>query len=186
MYDVICDDFVKSFEGNVEAFHKLFKVNNLNSGLLEELVHNSFVEIGKCSDWERFDHAKGKDLMVDGIDISIKAGELSQAGKLKISSYRTTSLKTIEEKNNFFAEKHEDFTLSFSFNKKTEQYNMFMFDVREQIPFQDLAWTETNSGWGVNGDGFSARILKPCSDQLWYTIDTNKDSVKHVCTINKA
>ena len=91
--------------------------------------------------------------------------------KLKISGFRTTALKTLEEKLNYIDGNHEDvvFSLSSSFFKSQNKYVLTIF-----VPpkFKELTWTKEGDNYKASKlNGVSASILEACSHQLWYELD---------------
>jgi len=91
--------------------------------------------------------------------------------KLKISGFRTTALKTLDEKINYIDGNHEDivFSLSSSFFKSQRKYVLTIFTPPK---FRDLTWTKKNNNYKSSKlNGVTASILDACSHQLWYELD---------------
>jgi hypothetical protein len=111
-------------------------------------------------------HQSGTDVTCEGVMISCKSGVIKgkKIKKLVVSSYRTTSLKTIEEKKIFLDQKHED--VIFSLVHDNNAYKIYAF-IQPQI--SNLEWLETKGQWKACDKILwnEFKISKSMSDQFW-------------------
>ena len=116
-YKKLTKDLIKNFN----SYHNLLDVP-INGIVWENILYNVLLKQSKNVIWNYKSHKTGEDIKFENIGISCKGGRLQGKNKdrLKISSYRTTVYKTIEEKLDYFDENHEDvyFCLSYEETKK--------------------------------------------------------------------
>lgn len=164
----------------IKMHHQLYDNLTIKDKYWEYTLSNSFRDANfKCS-WNQESHESGKDIIVENIlykRISCKSGIVvyskrkKKITQIKISGFRTTSYKSIEDKLNYIDGNHEDvvFSLSSSLFKSHKKYILTVF-----LPpkFKNLSWIKKNNGYMSNKvNGVSAKILSQCSDQLWYQLD---------------
>lgn len=153
----------------ITKHHELYD-SKISSILWEEILHKSFVKNNLNSKWSQYGHQAGTDVECEGVKISCKSGVIKgkKIKKLVISSYRTTSLKTIEEKKNYLDLKHEDVIYSLVYDQ--DKYKIFVFT---QPKVSDMEWTETKGQWkAVDKDNTwnEFKISKSMSDQFWMNL----------------
>lgn len=160
------DNIVAEIKDRIKKHHELYD-NKVSSTLWEEILHKSFKSNGLNSIWNMGGHAAGTDVKCEDISISCKSGVIKgkKIKKLSISSYRTTSLKTIQEKLEYLDQKHED--VIFSLVHDGEKYKIF---VLTQPKVSNLNWSETKSQWKAvdkENSWNEFKISKSMSDQFW-------------------
>ena len=181
--NTVCPEIVlESIRTRVRAHHALYEHLTIKDKYWEHTLSNAFRDGGYACKWDVESHEVGKDIVVTGVDyprISCKSGILQYSKRtliikrLQISGFRTTALKTIEEKLNYIDGNHEDavFSLSSSLFKSHRKYVLTIF-----LPpvFKELSWVHDGKNYKSNTtNGVSATIRSACSDQLWYEIDYN-------------
>lgn len=179
--NVVCSEkVIESIKRRIKLHHDLYGSLTIKDRYWEYTLSNSFRDANFNCKWDSESHDVGKDIIVEGVKykrISCKSGMLrfskrkNKITKLKISGFRTTSLKSIDDKLNYIDGNHEDvvFSLSSSLFKSQRKYVLTIF-----IPpkFKELTWTKKGSNFKSSKlNGVSAVILSSCSDQLWYEID---------------
>ena len=181
-YKQLTDELISHFG----EYHNLLDVP-INGLIWENLLYNSLINQSNNVIWKSGSHQTGTDIQFEGIGISCKGGRLkgNKKDKFKVSSYRSTSYKTLEEKINFFSEKHEDvyFCLSYEDAKTKHEYRLFTFDA-DILDYRSLNWKETKSGWKGVGI-FQAEIRKKMSDQLWLQLPVHLLTEQFHITIEK-
>jgi len=162
-YNKLTNDLIDNFND----YHSLLEVP-INGIVWENLLYNSLLMQSSNVEWDYRSHKTGEDVKFESTGISCKGGRVlgKKKDKLKISSYRSTMYKTIEEKINYFDERHEDvyFCLTYE-NKDNHIYKLYTFD-SEYLDYKNLNWEKTKRGWQGTGK-FLAKIEQSMSDQLW-------------------
>lgn len=166
---LLSDSVIFEIKERIKKHHELYD-NKVSSTLWEEILHKSFLKNNLKSDWNMNSHGAGTDVKCEDISISCKSGVIKgkKIKKLNISSYRTTSLKTIQEKINYLDQKHED--IIFSLVHDSQKYKIFVFI---QPKVSSLVWTETKGQWkAVDRDSTwnEFKISKSMSDQFWMNL----------------
>jgi hypothetical protein len=166
---LLSDSVIDEIKERIKKHHELYD-NKVSSTLWEEILHKSFLKNSLKSNWNMNGHGAGTDVKCEDISISCKSGVIKgkKIKKLSISSYRTTSLKTIQEKVNYLDEKHED--IIFSLVHDEQKYKIFVFI---QPKVSDLCWVETKGQWkAVDKDNTwnEFKISKSMSDQFWMNL----------------
>lgn len=175
----------------------------INASSWEELIHAVLVYMEHDVAWEEGSHKPGVDLQVrlngHTIGISAKAGKL-QKGGFSVSSYRLTRFARLDEMLQFLADDAvviDCYLICVRKERKNEiDYMVYRLDGSSLVP-TDLAlsanWVETDQGWFLSAEasasvGFSARIVKKMSNQLWYDIPLGFEALEMVAelTIPKA
>jgi len=163
-YEQLTEDLISSFT----VYHGLLDIP-INGLIWENLLYASLKKQSNDVVWNYKSHQTGADINYENYSISCKGGRLqgSKKDRLKISSYRTTSYKTIEEKLEYFDENHEDvyFCMSYEETKNKHKYKLFTFD-SDILDYKKLNWQKTKRGWKGEGK-FLAKIESSMSDQLW-------------------
>lgn len=179
--NIVCPkDVLEAIKRRIKLHHDLYESLTIKDKYWEYTLSNAFKDVNFNCNWDPESHDVGKDIIVEDIKykrISCKSGMLvfskrkNKITKIKISGFRTTSYKTIEEKLNYIDGNHEDvvFSLSSSFFKTQRKYVLTIF-----VPpkFKELMWTKEGENYKSSTyNGVNASILAQCSDQLWYEID---------------
>ena len=159
----------ESLQDDFRNYHRLLTVP-IRGEIWEDLLFRSLIKQSSNIEWDCGSHRVGTDIVFNGTKISCKSGQVKgkKDPRLVISSHRTTSYSTLEEKLKYLSESHEDifFCLNYEFvNQKTHKYRLFVFESKD-VDYNELSWKETDSGWDGNGK-FIAKIKKTMSDQLW-------------------
>jgi hypothetical protein len=134
--------------------------------------------------WTPNNHNPNEDMITEVhsmIRPSLKSGVIKN-GYLTISSHRTTSYKTLQEKLDFLSSRTYDsyVCLSRRDGEKIHKYQLIYFP-KNIINFNSLTWVDTynkkgeKSGWeGINQDkSIEVKIVKSMSHQVWIKIDIN-------------
>jgi len=178
--DVCSTDVLENIKKRIRLHHQLYETLPIKDKYWEYTLSNSFKDANFTCKWDPESHSAGKDITVEGLKykrISCKSGMLrygkrkKKITKLKISGFRTTALKTLDEKINYIDGNHEDivFSLSSSFFKSQRKYVLTIFTPPK---FTDLTWTKKNNNYKSSKlNGVTASILDACSHQLWYELD---------------
>lgn len=166
---LLSENVINEIKERIRKHHELYD-NKVSSTFWEEILHKSFLINNLKSSWNMNGHGAGTDVKCEDISISCKSGVIKgkKIKKLSISSYRTTSLKTIQEKVNYLDEKHED--IIFSLVHDGQKYKIFVFI---QPKVSDLSWSETKGQWkAVDKDNTwnEFKISKSMSDQFWMNL----------------
>lgn len=139
---------------------------------LEENFHRSLQALGIPSVWTPGNHNVKFDIQISGLapDIGVKSGTLEHTKNLvSYSGSRLGSHKTIQDKISFLEKNKPHFTFFMSEKKNSSSY---YFSVLQNSKIcYDVKWTETNSGYHAKTDGYSLKIQKSMSWQLWSEID---------------
>jgi len=178
--DVCSTDVLENIKKRIRLHHQLYETLPIKDKYWEYTLSNSFKDANFKCKWDPDSHNAGKDITVEGLKyerISCKSGMIrygkrkKKITKLKISGFRTTALKTLDEKLNYIDGNHEDvvFSLSSSFFKSQRKYVLTIFTPPK---FRDLTWTKKNNNYKSSKlNGVTASILDACSHQLWYELD---------------
>jgi len=178
--DVCSTDVLENIKKRIRLHHQLYETLPIKDKYWEYTLSNSFKDANFTCKWDPESHSAGKDITVEGLKykrISCKSGMIrygkrkKKITKLKISGFRTTALKTLDEKINYIDGNHEDivFSLSSSFFKSQRKYVLTIFTPPK---FRDLTWTKKNNNYKSSKlNGVTASILDACSHQLWYELD---------------
>jgi hypothetical protein len=134
------------------------------------------------TDWVPNNHNTNEDMttVIEGMERpSLKSGP-QKDGSVKISSHRTTTHKTLQEKIKFLDSRTYDsyVCLSRPDKKKTHKYQL-LYLPKSVIKFDSLIWIDTynkkgiSSGWkGKSSDNLiEVDIVKSMSDQVWIKIN---------------
>lgn len=184
--DEICPSSVlKNIKSNIKNLHKVVPPNYppIKGDYWECILTNSFREANFNCIWygeKQKNHKPGTDITVSGLtheNISCKSGDIKYNNKkciyetIKISSYRTTEHKTIDEKLNYIDSDHEDiiYSLSSTFYRSRNKYILTIFT---QPKFKQMVWQKNKVNYKSSKvNGVYATINGSQSDQLWYTLD---------------
>lgn len=165
---ILTSNVIEEIKKRIIKHHELYD-SKISSVLWEEILHKSFLKNNMNSKWSMYGHQSGTDIECDGKLISCKSGTIKgkKIKKLCISSYRTTSLKTIEEKLEFLDKCHEDVILSLVHDGTN--YKIYAFT---QPKVSGLVWLETKGQWKAHDKTLwnEFRITKSMSDQFWMNL----------------
>jgi hypothetical protein len=167
--EILNDSVIKEIQRRIIKHHELYD-SKVSSVLWEEILYKSFITNNLKSEWNMGGHGVGTDVKCEGVSISCKSGLIKgkKIKKLNISSYRTTTFKTLEEKLNYLDKKHEDVIFSLVYDN--QKYKIFVF---QQPKISNLSWTETNGQWKCvdkNNTWNEFKISKKMSDQFWMNL----------------
>jgi len=177
---IINGKMIPKIKEKLGTFHSLFRGCRLKAEWWEEVLFQTFQECGyENVEWRPHTHGRGKDIDVNDIRISCKGGQIvNKRFKdgikkcLSLSSHRTTSQKTLEEKLDVISEKLVDIYFCLANpnpkDKDNLKYKLYIFDAKI-LNFRGLEWEEKKGGWKATGK-FLARIEKSMSHQLWFDI----------------
>lgn len=165
---LLTSNVIEEIKSRITKHHELYD-SKITSTLWEEILHKSFIKNSMNSTWNMYGHQSGSDVECDGTQISCKSGTIKgkKIKKLSISSYRTTSLKTIEEKISYLDKEHEDIIFSLVFDN--EKYSIYTF---VQPKVGNLEWNETKGQWkAIDKEMWNEfKISKSMSDQFWMNL----------------
>lgn len=157
----------------INLHHELYDTK-VSSTFWEEIYSKSLAACGEENDWKPDNsHRKGLDVEKhDGFKISCKSGTIQgkKDPKLVVSSHRTTSYKTIEEKITFLSESHQDLIISLV-ETGEKKYKILIY---ESPNVSNLDWYKTNSGWEAKDKIGVYKIQKKMSDQFWFEYKLSK------------
>ena len=167
-YPTLSTDLTKQFK----YYHSLL-VSPINGINWENLLYNALIEQSDNVEWSPGSHQVGTDIVYNDIRISCKGGRVRGKKKptFKVSSHRTTSHTTLNEKIDYLSLRHEDvfFCLSYKTDLPSHHYTLYTFDA-DLLDYKSLNWKSTNGGWKGEGTTFTAHIQSSMSDQLWLDI----------------
>jgi len=185
----ISDELFDEVEKNVRDYHNgPFTDINLKSLYWEKILNYSLNNQGHETTHRIGSHQVGGDIEINKIDkgrISCKSGAIRGTinnPTIAISSFRSATLKTLEEKISYFDSGHEDVVIALvSKGAKTaktirDRLNFdYLICVFSPLCFGSLKWKrkQTGTGWESRGHHIEADIWKTLSDQLWYYIPLN-------------
>ena len=175
------ENFAHYMNREVKHYCKSYDVV-IDGKLLENLFFKSFKRMGLSPIWKPESHGVGKDIEIDDA-LSIKTGgELK--GKtpkvIRISSYRTTSHKTLPEKIKYVDEiKNYEYILCCPRRIYSDRIEYIIGYIKADIfKYEDLNWSKKYHKGNFTGyKGFSddstitVNINKSQSDQCWETYD---------------
>lgn len=168
----VTSQLIDKIQNKINLHYQLydFKIDNI---LWENILHRSFKELGYNSHWDTGSHKQGTDIVCNETKISCKGGSIhgKRVPKLKISSHRTTSYKTLTEKIDYISRPHED--VIWSLVQSSEK--TYCLHLIEPPNFKSYNWEETSGGWRAScpNNIHKARIQRSMSDQLWIEFDYN-------------
>jgi hypothetical protein len=165
---LLTNSVIEEIKNRISKHHELYD-SKISSTLWEEILYKSFIKNNMNSTWNMYGHQSGSDVECEGKQISCKSGVIKgkKIKKLCISSYRTTSLKTIQEKIEYLDKKHEDVIFSLVFDDC--KYKIFVFI---QPKVGNLEWNETKGQWKtIDKETWNEyKISKSMSDQFWMNL----------------
>ena len=168
--DLITDSVYEEIHSRINLHHSLYPSIKINSLHWEYILVESLKKQYKNVEWDVGSHKIGTDVICENIKISCKGGKFlggkRSKKKLKISSHRTTSHKTLNEKLDFLSQSHED--IIYSLSKYNTGYTLTIF---KPVNPKEFTWEKTNTGWkGVDIYENRLDIIKAASDQYWMTL----------------
>ncbi len=157
----------------------------------EERVYNALIYSdvdNKDIIWIPGSHKSGKDIDVYNKYAFSCKSMVAYRGIASLSSFRTTSFNTLEDKINFIDNKGKNFThyliIARTYTKNYLKYIAYMIDAN-YILASKYEWEETFgkkkknlgkfTGWQTTQytDGIKLKIIRSMSDQFWIYMDTN-------------
>jgi len=182
-------DLLNEISKRINLHHSLYKSLTIKDKYWEYILVDSYRSVGLNVDYDVENHVPGKDLVVNNmfnnnnkLNVSCKSGKISFSKRknkimsLEISSYRTTKHDTLEKKLNYIDSGHEDVVLSLS-STLFNSHNKYVLTVFTPPKFKDMGWASNKSGYFAKSTNVTAKILKKCSDQLWYKMNYDSSYV---------
>lgn len=150
--------------------------------------------------WDQGSHKQGSDVFVDGKGSSLKSAKEPLRGEyLKISSYRTETHVTIEDKKNAIREiekKIENYVIFARRESKVKKqpkilinYSVYVInpEVLSIDSFRIDGPDDKGNYSGVNGLGVKLFIAKTMSSQLWHSVPMklvrDGNEIKTLCSV---
>lgn len=170
----------------VYSFLNKILISNLT---WEERVYNALLYSGVSPEdieWTPGSHKSGKDIGVYNLSFSCKS-MVTERGVASLSSFRTTTFETLEDKIDFIDNSGKNFShyliAARTHGEDSLIYRAYMIDAN-YIRASKYEWEETYgktkrnlgkfTGWQTNYvDGIKLKIAHNMSDQLWIYMDTN-------------
>lgn len=175
-------EFAKAFDKRIYDYARCFSVK-ITDLTLEELIVQTWRSIGFNPEWDAGGHSPGKDIGVATLNLgfSVKSGK-ENSKRLTISSFRTTTFKTLQEKLEYFDGAGKNYTHYLVLSRhekkacKSRPVGSITYTARmipaDIVVASDKKWSVTPSGWASNTtDGVRLRIQKKMSDQFWFDIE---------------
>lgn len=168
------DTFSEAFKARLEAYTGMFKFIPLKGEHFEEVVYHSILDANPDADieWTPNGHSVGVDITVDGTKMSLKSCKLPAKDDrpMEYSSFRTTSLPTIDDKIAYLDRSHYHHLLCLSRRERTNgSIKTIHYSLRELIQpfkFSEMVWTEDDVNFIGTHDEGRAVIRKSRSHQL--------------------
>ncbi len=179
--DLFNETFFLYFENEIKSFHDLFKNNHLKGELLEELIVNALRKSNINCDWDCYSHNSKYDIKINGVEVSVKSGKVDSKNRLKISSFRTTKHKTLEDKIEFINDNKSDVMFSCTF--KDGEYTIYVIDTNILSLSSDREWEKCNKNYKSINNIVDVNIYHSMSDQVWYNIHLNNIEVEKIWKI---
>jgi hypothetical protein len=183
--DINFEKFKEGLRKEIIVYSFLNKIP-ITSFAWEERVYNALVFSGiddKSIIWTPGSHKSGADINIgDKYSFSCKS-MITKRNIVRISSFRTTSFKTLEDKIHFIDNKGKNFThylvITRTYFKHRLRYAVYMIDAN-YIQASMYDWKETFgkdskfTGWKTKFvNGIMLKIKRGLSDQLWISININ-------------
>jgi len=186
------EKFISLLIKYIKEYHKMFPLLPLRAEYWESRLNDVLNDCDYETDWAPGSHKVGADIELynDGytIRISVKGGSLqnktSADPAIQISSCRTTSFKTIEEKKQYLGDgkDHEDVVISLAYVKplkKDSFTHKYIYSIFETPNFKEMNWaiknmTKKGPNYHVENSEYSPLISSSQSDQLWYKMPFSK------------
>ena len=150
----------------------------VNAENWEEAIFLALKRMNEDPDWKLGSHAKGTDIKTKKFAISAKSGSI-EGGYLRISSYRLTRYKDINEMNNFINKIDYDYYLCCARNDTKDggrEYIIYLINssvfrprVSDWKPYKNK--NGKVAGYACNiQNGTKGKIVYNMSNQLWIDI----------------
>ena len=188
----ITEELFDNIETSIREYHKgIFDAISIKSEYWETILDYALHKQGHKTIYERGSHKVGADIEIKNISngrISCKAGSLvkkSTRPAIKISSYRSTQYKTLDEKLIHFDNDHEDIIMSLAYIKplrKDSFKHKYIMSVFNPLKFMNMEWEERIAkdnvvNWLTVNNIIDADIYPQHSGQLWYRVPL--DTIDH-------
>jgi hypothetical protein len=174
----------EKFEEKFKSHHELYPSIRIKSVHWEHIFQDVASELDIVKDviWDSKSHRSGTDIEFyfndgESKNISMKSGEI-KGDFLKVSSFRTSQFKTINEKVNHSVKtmSEEDYVIFLTYDDFNKEYNVFTIDSKVLVnKLKSLEWNKIENKNGNNkfvGErkDFNAAFIESMSGQLWYSI----------------
>lgn len=148
----------------------MFQFIPLKGEHLEEVLFHAIRDASPSSiiEWDPNSHTVGRDITVDLFRISVKSCSLpkKETTPIEYSSFRTTSLKTIEEKVAYFDQSHYDTVVCLTRRESRESVHYSLREITHPFRFSEMEWSEDSVNFtGLHPKG-KAVVRKSRSHQL--------------------
>lgn len=156
----------------IKKHHSIYKTP-IDGIYFEELINNGLEHFGIETDWNPLDksHKQG----VDVCGYSLKTCRL-KSKKFSITSFRTTSQKTLDDKLKYIEEIGKEIdgyvVCVKEFCKKTNDLKYLIYQFDHGIDFLNVGkyvWETTNSGYTGKFENYVAKITYSMSHQLIFS-----------------
>lgn len=176
---VLETNFIDYLQENLKKYQGILSFSV--KGMIWEEIFIGAAKKANLTDivWQPNSHGRGADVTINGIRFSMKTGS-EEKSYFKMSSYRTKTQETIEEKVDLFIEDSNNFDYYLFLTKDTKsdknylKYTLYTFPA-QYCNYKDFQFSETAKRWFTEKvDGIRFIIPKSMSDQLWVYIDKDK------------
>jgi len=166
------EDYQNHLINQIKKHHSIYKTP-IDGIYFEELINNGLEYFGIETDWNPLDksHKQG----VDICGYSLKTCRLKNK-KFSITSFRTTSQKTLDDKLKYINEIGDGITgyvvCMKEFDKKTTDLKYMIYQFDHGIDFLDVtnySWKQTDSGYTGTFENYIAKITYSMSHQLIFS-----------------
>lgn len=166
------DEYQNFILQNINLHHSIYNTP-IDGIYFEEIINNGLLKLGIETDWNPLDksHKQG----VDVCGYSLKTCRL-KANKFSITSFRTTSQKTLDDKLKYInniSDGIDGYVVCIKeFSKKTGDLKYFIYQFDHGVDFLDInnyQFEECSSGYVGKFGNCVARITFSMSHQLIFT-----------------
>lgn len=174
------EEFQNQIIQNIKDHHSIY-TTPIDGIYFEEIINNGLRKFKIDTDWDALDksHKQG----VDVCGYSLKTCRL-QANKFSITSFRTTSQKTLEDKIQYINNIGNDIdgyvVCIKQFNKKNRELKYWIYQFDHGVDFLDISnydMKEATCGYAGTYKDFKAKITFSMSHQLIFS-DIKFDELK--------
>lgn len=162
---------------------------NIKGEIMEITADKAEERCGRDSLWKSGSHKSGFDMNIMGEPNSLKAVKIKSKNKntFKLSSYRLTTCKTIDEINKEIQKRDESFEkylVCLTYETSNKHIVKWGSLIKSKIDFKNIEWIEKFGKKGMFS-GYKSKdnkffIHKSMSNQLWFEV--NEDYLDIICT----